>query len=360
MDTLTKCILIIYPEIYETKVAIYRNNDPVFLKTIRHSEEELSQFKSIPEQTEFRKKAVLDELNRNNLTLSNIEIVMGRSGMVKPVSQGVYEINRAMVRDLTIGVMGMHETNLGGLIAYEIAEEWGKKAYMANPVVVDELSDVARVTGHPEFERKSIFHALNHKHVACKYAKTMNKNYEDLNLIICHIGSGGISIGAHQHGRVVDVNQAFDGGGPFSIRRTGTLPVGQLVHYCFHSGKSENEIMEMITSKGGYYAYLGTDNIEKINRMIAEGDEKANFISRALAYAVSKEIASHYATLEGKVDAIILTGMIFDSESFLENVKKRIGGIAPIALYPSVNDFEALGRYGIMILKGEVPVKEYE
>ena len=357
---ITKCILIIYPEVYETKVAIFKNNDPVFLKTIRHTKEELSQFKTIPDQTAFRKKSILDELNRNDLTLGNIEIIMGRSGMVKPVAQGVYEINKIMVKDLTVGVMGMHETNLGGLIAYEIAEEWNKKAYMANPVVVDELSDVARVTGHPLFERKSIFHALNHKHVACKYAKTINKNYEDLNLIICHIGSGGISIGAHQHGRVVDVNQAFDGGGPFSIRRTGTLPMGQLVHYCFGGEHTEEEIMEMITAKGGYYAYLGTDNIEKINRLIAEGDEKATFISSALAYAVAKEIASHYATLEGKVDAIILTGMIFDSDTFLENVKRRIGGIAPIALYPSVNDFEALARYGIMILKGEVRVKEYE
>ncbi len=356
---LTKYILIVYPEVYETKVAVFRNNEPVFLKTIRHTDEDLSQFKSIPDQTEFRKKCILDELNRNDLELNNIEIIMGRSGMVKPVSQGVYEINQAMVHDLTVGVMGMHETNLGGLIAKSIAKERGKKAYMANPVVVDELSDVARVTGHPMFERKSIFHALNHKHVACKYAKTMNKNYHDLNLIICHIGSGGISIGAHRHGRVVDVNQAFDGGGPFSIRRTGTLPVGQLVHYCFNSGHTEAEIMEMITAKGGYCAYLGTDNIEKINRLIAEGDEKARFISNALAYAVAKEIASHYATLEGKVDAIILTGMIFDSDIFLDNVKRRISGIAPIALYPSVNDFEALGRYGIMILKGEVKVKEY-
>lgn len=356
---LTKCILIIYPEVHETKVAIFRNNDPVFLKTIRHTDEELSGFSSIPDQSEFRKKCILDELNRNNLDLGNIEIIMGRSGMVKPVSQGVYEINKAMEHDLTVGVMGMHETNLGGLIARAIAKEWGKKAYMANPVVVDELSDVARVTGHPEFERKSIFHALNHKHVACKYAKTINKSYNDLNLIICHIGSGGISIGAHQHGFVVDVNQAFDGGGPFSVRRTGTLPMGQLVHYCFSGKHTEAEIMEMITAKGGYAAYLGTDNIEKINRLIAEGDEKARFISNALAYAVAKEIASHYATLEGKVDAIILTGMIFDSDTFLDNVKRRISGIAPIALYPSVNDFEALARYGIMVLKGEVPVKEY-
>lgn len=356
---INKCILVVYTEVYETRIGIYRNMDPVFLKNIRHSNEDLGQFNSIPEQKNFRKEAILKELKRNDLNLDNIAVIMGRSGMVKPVPQGVYEINEAMIHDLTIGVMGMHETNLGGLIAYDLANAWGKKAYMANPVVVDELSDLARITGHPLFERKSIFHALNHKHVACKYSKSVHKKYTELNLIICHVGSGGVSIGAHQKGKVVDVNQAFDGGGPFSIRRTGTLPMGQLVDMCFSGKYSKDEIMEMITSKGGYSAYLGTDNVNSINRMIAEGDEKARFISKALAYAVSKEIASHFATLEGSVDAIILTGLIFDSELFLDEVKKRVGGLAPIALYPSVNDIEALASYGIGILKGEVNIKEY-
>ncbi len=357
---ITKCILIIYPETYETRIATYRGGQPAFLKTIKHSEEELARFKTVPGQKDWRKELVMNELKQNEIPLDNIGLVMGRSGMVKPVSQGVYLIDDAMVHDLTVGVMGMHETNLGGLIAYDIAKELGVNAYMVNPVVVDELDDLARVTGHPLFERKSIFHALNHKHVACKYAKSQNKNYDELNLIVCHIGSGGISIGAHKKGRVVDVNQAFDGGGPFSIKRTGTLPVGQLVRFCFSGQYTEEEIMEMITKKGGYVAYLGTDNLNVINKMIAEGDEKARFISSALAYAVSKEIASHYATLEGEIDAIILTGMIFDSERFLENVKRRIGKLAPLALYPSVNDFEALARFGLMILKDEVEVKKYE
>ena len=357
---ITKCILIVYPETYETRIATYRGGQPAFLKTIKHTEEELARFKTVPGQKEWRKELVMNELKQNEIPLDNIGLVMGRSGMVKPVSQGVYLIDEAMVHDLTVGVMGMHETNLGGLIAYDIAKELGVNAYMANPVVVDELDDLARVTGHPLFERKSIFHALNHKHVACKYAKSQNKNYDELNLIVCHIGSGGISIGAHKKGRVVDVNQAFDGGGPFSIKRTGTLPVGQLVRFCFSGQYTEDEVMEMITKKGGYVAYLGTDNLNVINKMIAEGDKKARFISSALAYAVSKEIASHYATLEGEIDAIILTGMIFDSERFLDNVKRRIGKLAPIALYPSVNDFEALARFGLMILKEEVEVKKYE
>ncbi len=357
---ITKNILVIYPEVKVTKVAVYRNTEPIFLKTIKHIPEEIARYANVIEQKDFRFEAIMKEMENNDINLENIELVMGRSGMVKPVSQGVFEINDAMVKDLETGVMGIHATNLGGILAHKMSKKIGKKAYMANPVVVDELSDVARVTGHPMFERKSIFHALNHKHVACKYSKSINKDYKDLNLIVCHIGSGGISIGAHEKGRVVDVNQAFDGGGPFSITRTGTLPMGQLIELCFSGKHTKEEVMKMITSEGGYKAYLGTDSITEINARIASGDEKAKFISYALSYQVSKEIASHVATLSGKVDAIILTGMIFDSERFLENVKSRIGSIAPIALYPSVNDFEALALFGLRVLKDEVPVKVYK
>lgn len=356
---MTKDILIIYPETSETKIAVYRGAEPVFLKSIKHTVEELNPFENITEQIDFRKASVYQELKSNEIHLDNIEIVMGRSGLIKPVSQGVYSINEEMVRDLNRGVMGVHSTNLGGIIAHSIAEDLGRKAYVANPVVVDELSDVARITGHPLFKRKSIFHALNQKHVAWKYAKSVNKKYEDLNLIICHIGSSALSVGAHQKGRVVDVNQAFDGGGPFSIAHTGTLPMGQLVDLCYSGEYTKKEVMEMITSKGGYFAYLGTRDIPTINRRLAEGDELALAVSYALSYQVAKEIASHYATLSGAVDAIILTGVIFDSERFLSNVKKRIEGIAPIALYPSVNDFEALALYGMKVLKGEIEVKNY-
>ena len=353
-------LLIIYPEARETKIAVYRTTDPIFLRSIKHPQEDLEAFNSIPEQKEYRKAMILSELDRNGIDLSLVELVMSRGGMVKPVSQGVYEVNDAMVRDLKNGVMGTHATNLGGILAYDIANDLGVKAYMANPVVVDELSEVARITGHPIFKRKSIFHALNQKHVANKYAKSINNKYEDLNLIICHIGSSGISVGAHEKGRVVDVNQAFDGGGPFSVSRAGTLPVGQMIDLCFSGQHSKEEVHNMIASKGGYYAYLGTSDIMEINQMLAEGNELALNISYALSYQLSKEIASHYATLSGNIDAIILTGMIFDSERFLDNVKQRIGGIAPIALYPSVNDFEALATFGWQIRKKEVEIKEYK
>ena len=284
---------------------------------------------------------------------------MGRSGLIKPVQQGVYEITPSMTEDLKKGVMGIHVSNLGGLLAFNMAKKIGKKAYIVNPIVVDELSDVARITGHPQFKRKSIFHALNHKFVSTLYAKSIHKQYEDLNLIVCHIGTGGISVGAHEKGRVVDVNQAYDGGGPFSVARTGTLPMGQLVELCFSGDVTKDEVMEMITSKGGYYAYLGTSSISKINERIANGDEKALAISYALSYQISKEIASHYATLKGDVDCIILTGIIPDNEQFIVNVKERVRGLAPIALYPSVNDFAAFASFGLMVLKGEIEVKKY-
>jgi butyrate kinase len=357
---LQKKILIIYPEPRSTRVAVYRSTEPMFLKAIKHPAEELAKFKTIPEQMPYRRDAILNELKRNDFDINAVEIIMARSGLVKPLKSGVYRINEAMVADLKVGIMGVHETNLGGLIAYEIAKSIGIQAYMADPVVVDELSELAKITGHPLFVRKSIFHALSHKYFARKYAKSINRAYEDLNLIVCHVGLGGISIGAHMKGQVVDVNQAFDGGGPFSITRTGTLPVGQLINYCFSGKASKEEVLQMVNSKGGYSAYLGTDSISQIDKMLAEGDKKALFISEACAYQVSKEIASHYATLEGEVDAIILTGNIFNSNLFLDNVKKRVGKLAPMALYPSVNDLEAHAVNAMRVLKGEVEVKEYE
>ncbi|MBU2557494.1 MAG: butyrate kinase [Bacteroidetes bacterium] len=356
---LQKKILVIYPEVRATRVAIYRSNEPMFLKTIKHPEEDLAKFDKIPDQTDYRKQAIVNELERNDYDLNLIEIIMARSGLVKPLKSGVYLINEKMVADLETGIMGVHETNLGGLIAFKMATEIGIKAYMADPVVVDELSDLARITGHPLFVRKSIFHALSHKFFARRYAKTINRKYEDLNLIVAHVGLGGISVGAHQKGQVVDVNQAFDGGGPFSITRSGTLPMGQLVRLCFSGKYTEQQLLKILNSQSGYSAYLGTDSIPQINKMIADGDEKAAFISEACAYQVSKEIASHYATLEGDLDAIILTGNIFNSELFLDHVKKRIGKLAPLALYPTVNDLEAHATNALQVLKGEVEVKTY-
>jgi butyrate kinase len=355
-----KKILIIYPETHETRVAVYLHAELVFLKTIKHRKEDLSRFREIEDQKEWRRDLVWKELKENDIDVELIEVVMAMSGLVKPLRSGIYEVNRKMIDDLTVGLMGKHAVNLGGLIAYDIAKTLGKKAYITDPVVVDELDEVARVSGHPLFTRKSIFHALNHKFVARKYARSVHKNYQDLNLIVAHIGSDGISVGAHSKGRVIDVNNTFDGDGPFAISRTGSLPVGDLVRLCFSGKYTEDEMIRMITEEGGYAAYLGTSNINEIDKRMLSGDEKAIFYSYALAYQVAKEIGAMATVLEGEVDAILLSGYIFNSERFIQNVSKRVAKIADIMLYPSINNFEALMMTGLSILNGEAEILEYK
>ncbi|MCB2219467.1 MAG: butyrate kinase [Bacteroidetes bacterium] len=352
-------ILVIYPETVSTQIALYKGTSLLFLKNIRHKPEDLKQLKEPDKKLEFRTNAVMRELKENDTELDDIEIVVGRGGLLKPLNAGVYEVNQKMVDDLKKGTEGWHHTNLGGLIAYEVAQRIGVRPILADPVSVDELDDIARITGHPKFERKSVFHSLNQKFYARKYAKANHKNYEEVNLIMVTIGMGGISVAAHRGGRVVDVNNAYDGDGPFSIKRSGGLPVGDLLRMAFSGAYTYEEMMRMITKEGGYAAYLGTSSIHEIDQMMVEGDEKALFISDACAYQVSKEVGAMYAVLEGKVDGIILTGNIFHSERFLENVKRRVGKIADFALYPSVNDVEALAENAFLVLKGELEVQQY-
>jgi len=353
-------ILVVYPAIESTFIAVYRSTDLIFLKNIKHTREELEPFEELMDQTGFRRDTIMKVLEENDINVAMIALIMARSGLIKPVPSGVYEVNGAMIADLKSGIQGVHATNLGGVIAFEIAKQLGIKAYMADPVVVDEMDEIARVTGHPEFKRKSIFHALSHKHFARKYAKSINKPYEELNLIVCHVGTAGISIGAHRKGKVIDVNNSFDGDGPFGIQRSGTLPMGDLVKLCFSGKYTEMEIQTMITKKGGYSAYLGTSNLDEIDKMVLSGDPVTKFISDALSYQVSKEIGAMYTALECEVDAILLTGNIFNSERFLSNVSHRVNKIAPIALYPSQNDFDAMALNGVRVLKGEVDVLEYK
>lgn len=356
---ISKKILVIYPETHDTRIAIYLNTELVFLKTIRHKDEEIARFKSINDQKNWRRDLIWKELKENDINVELIEVVMAMSGLVKPLKSGIYEVNERMKEDLRIGVMGKHAVNLGGLIAADIAEMLGKKAFMADPVVVDEMDEVARVTGHPMFKRKSIFHALSHKFVGRKYARSVHKQYEELNLIVVHIATEGISIGAHKKGRVIDVNNTFDGDGPFSICRTGNLPVGDLVRTCFSGKYTEEDMLRMITDEGGYAAYLGTSNINEIDKRMLSGDETAIFYSYALAYQVSKEIGAMYTVLEGEVDAILLSGNIFNSSRFIQNVTNRVKKLADVMLYPSVNNFEAMMMSGLSILNGDAEILEY-
>ncbi len=352
-------ILVINPKNTSSKIAVYRDLKLCFLKTIKYTDEQIAACGSIPGQLEMRKNAILQELKDNDININKLKIVMARGGLIKPLKSGVYEVNDKMREDLLKGVMGMHATNLGGIIAADIAAMTNARAFIADPVVVDELDDVARISGHHLFERKSIFHALNQKVVARKYAKSINRKYDELGLLVVHAGGGGISVGAHKNGRVVDTNQAFDGDGPFSIERAGTLPAGDLVKLCFSGKFSEKEVMEMITAKGGLYGYLGTTSLSAIEKRIAEGDEKAAFIMYAMAYQLAKEIGGMCTVLDGKPDAIILSGELFNNSNFTRDLSRKIEKIAPIALYPDENEVDALAMNAIGVMKGEIEVLQY-
>jgi butyrate kinase len=352
-------ILSINPGSTSTKIAVYLSEKSVFLKNIKHTAEDLRGFSKITDQYEFRKQIILKELVDAGIHIDKLHAVVGRGGLLKPIESGVYEVNERMIEDLRKGVMGEHASNLGGLIARDIAEGIpGCRAFIADPVVVDELQDVARIAGHPKFERRSIFHALNQKAIARIHAESIDKKYEDLNLIIAHLG-GGISVGAHRKGKVIDVNNALDGEGPFSPERSGTLPAGCLVRECFSGKLNLDDIKKMITGKGGFVAYFGTNNAYEIELRAKEGDEKALLIQNAMSYQIGKEIGSMAAVLHGEVDAIILTGGIAHNPMLVSYVRDMVSYIAPVLVYPGEDEMKALSMNGLLVLAGKTECKIY-
>jgi butyrate kinase len=353
-------ILAINPGSTSTKIAVFQNLNPVFVKSINHSPEELSPFEKVTDQYHFRKGIIYQQLEEAEIDLTQIRAVVGRGGMLKPISSGVYEVNEAMKYDLMHSKVGDHASNLGGLIADEIAQSLpDARAFIADPVVVDELDDIARISGHPVFSRISIFHALNQKAIARQHAKSVMRKYEDMNLIVVHLG-GGITVGAHLKGRVIDVNQGLDGEGPFSPERSGTLPVGDLARLCFSGKYSEKEVLKMIKGNGGLFAHLGTTSAYEVEQRAQAGDEQAKFIFDAMAYQVAKAIGSMYPVLRGQVDAILITGGIAHSKWFVNQIIDRVYRIAPTHVYPGEDEMRALAMNGLMVLTGEVAAKEYK
>jgi len=352
-------ILAINPGSTSTKIAVYENEKNVFLRSIKHSGEDLKPYSSISEQYEFRRDTILRELKEVDIDINSIDIIIGRGGLTKPIPSGVYEVNEQMKYDMKNSPFGDHASTLGGLIADEIAKGLNKvKAYIADPVVVDEMEDIARVAGHPLFERVSILHALNQKATARKYAKETCVKYEDLNLIVVHLG-GGISVGAHRLGRIIDVNNALNGEGPFSPERSGTLPTEQLARLCFSGKYTLAEVKQMIKGKGGMLAYLGTNDAFEVEMMAKNGNAKAQFISDAMAYQIAKEIGAAAAVLKGKVDAIILTGGIAYNKQFCSFIDDMTSFIAPMKIYPGEDEMFALANNGLMVLTGELEPKIY-
>jgi butyrate kinase len=354
-----RLILAINPGSTSTKFSLFEEENLVFEKNLRHTTEELKIFEKITDQFHFRKGLIMNELSFQKADLKSITAVVGRGGLVKPIESGIYTVNEKMKEDLISGVMGQHASNLGGLIAQDIAASLpSATAYIVDPVVVDELTDVARISGHPLIERRSIFHALNQKAVARVYADSIGKKYEELNLIIAHMG-GGISVGAHMKGRVIDVNNALDGDGPFSPERTGSLPAGQLAELCFSGKMSHNELKLMLTGKGGMVAYLGTNSFIEVCKMANNGDKKATLIIDAASYQVSKEIGALAAVLKGAVDAIILTGGMAYEDTFTIRIKEMVGFIAQVKVFPGEDEMKALAFNGLLAMDGKIEIKIY-
>lgn len=352
-------ILAINPGSTSTKVAVYQNTNPIFLKNIKHSAEELKPYEKITDQFNFRKNIILNELKNEGVKIDLIRAVVGRGGLVKPIESGIYRVNEQMKADLCDSPLGEHASNLGGLIADDIAQSLPHaQAFIADPVVVDELQPLARFSGHPAFQRKSIFHALNQKAIARSHAKSVMKKYEEMNLIVVHLG-GGITVGAHQEGRVIDVNQGLDGEGPFSPERSGTLPSGDLVRACFSGRYTLEKMLKIVKGEGGMVGYLGTNNAYDVEMRALDGDEEAKTIFEAMAYQVAKTIGSMCPVLKGKVDAILITGGIAHSKWFVNMIIERVHRIAPIHVYPGEDEMKALAMNGLMVINGEIQEKEY-
>jgi len=352
-------VLAINPGSTSTKIAVYQGTKSIFLKNIKHSSEDLKQFCKITDQFEFRKEIILRELDSADINVETINAIVGRGGLIHPIESGVYIVSEKMKEDLRIGVMGEHASNLGGLIADDIAKSLpNTKAYIADPVVVDEMQAVARISGHPKFERVSIFHALNQKVIARTYAKSLDRKYEDLNIIVAHLG-GGISIGAHSKGRVIDVNNALNGEGPFSPERSGTLPSLALAELCFSGEYTLEDVKKMITGNGGLIAFLGTNDAYEVEVRAKAGDERAKLIQDAMAYQIGKSIGSMAAVLKGMVDGIILTGGIAHNPFLVDYVRDMVRFIAPVLVYPGEDEMQALALNGLLVLRGEIEPREY-
>ena len=351
--------LIINPGSTSTKIAVYDEERVIFENTIRHDFEEISKYERITDQFEFRKNLILNVLKNNKVDLKTLDAVVGRGGLVKPIEGGTYKVNDKMVEDLKKNIMGEHASNLGGLLARSIADEISVPAFITDPVVVDEMEEIAKISGHPSFVRTPIWHALNQKAVARRAAsEEFNKKYEEMNFVVVHLG-GGITVGAHKKGRVIDVNNGLNGEGPFSPERSGTLPTEQLVKACFSGKYTEAEVKKMLVGKGGLTAYMGTNNAKEVSDMAESGDKKAELIYSAMSYQVAKAIGEYSVVLDGMVDAIILTGGIAYDKKFIDRIIKKVSFISRVLVYPGEDELLALAQGGLRVLKNTEKVKEY-
>jgi butyrate kinase len=344
--------LIINPGSTSTKIGVFEDENLLFEETLRHSTEEIAKYATIADQKDFRKAIIMNLLKEKNFDIKSLGMVVGRGGMLKPIPGGTYAVTDDLLHDLVIGKQGQHASNLGGMLAREIGDEIGVPSFIVDPVVVDELCDVARYSGVPELPRTSVFHALNQKAVAKRYAKETGKAYDSLNLIVVHMG-GGVSVGAHKNGKVIDVFNALDGDGAFSPERAGAVPVGALIKMCFSGEYTEKEIYKKFVGNGGFNAYLGTNDMRDVEKMVSEGDAKAKEIRDAFIFQVSKNIGSMSCVLKGKVDQIIVTGGIAYDKEVVAGLKEAAEWIAPFTVYPGEDELLALVQGGLRVMNKE-------
>ncbi len=350
--------LIINPGSTSTKIGVFEDETLLFEETLRHSTEEIAQYASIVDQKDFRKQIILDLLAKKDFDINSLQVIVGRGGMLKPIPGGTYAVSDDLLNDLKIGRQGQHASNLGGILAREIGDAIGAPSYIVDPVVVDELMPIARYSGVPEMPRTSVFHALNQKAVAKRYAKEKGVPYESLNLIVVHMG-GGVSVGAHEKGRIIDVFNALDGDGAFSPERAGAVPAGALIKMCFSGEYTEKEVYKKIVGGGGFNAYLGTNDMREVGKMIAEGNEKAAEIREAFILQVTKDMGSMACVLNGKVDQIIVTGGIAYNKDVVDRMQERAGFIAPFTVYPGEDELLALVQGALRVMNGEEEAMKY-
>jgi len=354
-------VLAVNPGSTSTKIALFDDTEPVFIETLRHDAGKIAEFEGIIEQYEFRKELVLTALKNHKIELSSIEAVVGRGGLVKSISSGTYLINDKMLKDLKDpGLWGrIHASNLGAFIAKAIAGGTGVPAFIVDPVTVDEFDDIARISGCPEIERQSLLHALNLRYCGINIAAKMNREFSDVNLIGVHMG-GGISVAAIRKGKMIDVNNAVLGMGPFSPQRAGALPIGDLLELAFSGKYTHKELVNMFTKTGGLIAYLGTDHGGDVIKMIKKGDKKAKLVFDAMLYQISKEIGACATVLKGKVDGIFLTGGLVYNDYVVDVLEERTSFIAKTFVIPGEKEMEALTQGGVRVLKGIEAAKEYK
>lgn len=340
-----------------TKAAVYCDENQVLELSLSHSAEELSQFASIPEQAEWRKGLILEALKQHNIELDSLSAVIGRGGLLRPIESGVYTVNDTMVEELRT-TKQQHASNLSAPIAAQIAALCGINAYIADPVVVDEFMELARWSGIKEIRRRSIFHALNQKATARIYANEIGRNYEDLNLVVAHLG-GGISVAAHKKGRVIDCNNALDGEGPVAPERAGTIPAGDLVDLCFSGRYTQKEVRAMLVGKGGIMSLTGSNSVKDIVARAEGGDTEAKLAIDLMVYTVAKNIGQMAVAMQGNVDAILLTGGIAHSKAITSAISEYCRFLAPIEVYPGENELQSLALNALRVLRGDAVAKNY-